>query len=97
MLGMSERTVYRIRRDHLKLSDAPPFRPLTQDEKRQAEQLLDDGASFREVADTLGREASTIARHFPGRGWQPVQSGHYARFMERIERKATELVRELRA
>lgn len=97
VLGLSERTVQRIRRDHLGLSDAPSFRPLTEDEKRRAEQLLDDGASFREVGKTLGRNESTISRHFPGRGWQPVQSGFYARFMERIERNATELVRELRA
>lgn len=42
---------------------------LSDDEKLRAAELLDGGASYREVARTIGRSASVICRRFPGRGW----------------------------
>lgn len=52
--------------------------PLSDSEIRFAEQLLDDGASFREVARTLDRNPSVICRHFPGRGWTAQQKSEGA-------------------
>lgn len=49
-------------------------RTLTDDEIRTANMLLDDGASFGEVARTLNRNKSVICRHFPGRGWTRAQT-----------------------
>lgn len=42
---------------------------LSDDEKNRAAELLDGGASYREVARTIGRSASVLCRRFPGRGW----------------------------
>lgn len=52
----------------------PPAKPFTNAEYTRAEELLDDGASYRDVAATLGRDPKTIAYHFPGRGWSHEQS-----------------------
>lgn len=56
----------------------PPRYKLTEDEERRAAQLLDDGASMRETARTIGRSASVICRHFPGRGWTIAQVAEHA-------------------
>jgi IS30 family transposase len=41
--------------------------PLSPAERATAARLLDDGASYREVARTLGRSDLCIGRNFPGR------------------------------
>lgn len=46
---------------------------LSEDENRRAAELLEGGASYREVARTIGRSASVVCRRFPGRGWTPEQ------------------------
>lgn len=38
-----------------------------------AKVLLDDGASYTEVARTLGMCKKTLRRHFPGRGYTQEQ------------------------
>lgn len=70
--GLTMRTVYRIRQELG--ASRERFAPLSDDELRTAAQLLDDGCSCSEVARTLGRNQTTISKHFPGRGW-PVESG----------------------
>lgn len=50
-----------------------PARPWTIDDQSRAEAMLDDGASFREVGRTLGRNRSVIMRRFPGRGYTREQ------------------------
>lgn len=37
------------------------------------ERCLDDGWSFKEIADTHGTTHATLARHFPGRAWTKEQ------------------------
>jgi len=69
LLGLHQTTVGQIRR---RLGLPPPGRwrkPLTAEELRAVEALLADGASYGEAARTVGRGPVTIARHFPGRGW----------------------------
>lgn len=47
------------------------------EEIARAEQMLADGASYREVARTIGVCWTTVRRHFPGRGWTPQQAAEY--------------------
>lgn len=75
-LGVTMRTVTRSRR-RTGVSTSPRYW-MTDDEIAAARTLLEDGCSFAETARTLGRGASTIAAHFPGRGWTQDQVVEYA-------------------
>lgn len=66
-----------VARDKYKLKLVHPIPHLSADECEQAEKLLDAGASFKEVARTLGRAPWTIQKRFPGRGWTPEQTGQF--------------------
>lgn len=60
------------------------YRPaLSPGEKARAETLLSDGASIRDVAETLGRHKETISAAFPGRGWTRTMIGSHAVLMIR--------------
>ena len=59
----------------------PPAILLTAEEKVRALDLLTDGASYNEVARTIGRCAPTIARHFPGYGWTRLECGQFGAFI----------------
>src|SRR5690606_19285746 len=72
-LGVAERTVVRDRR--ATGTAKPPRTALTPRQLEIAAQLLDDGCSYAEVARTVGASATTIAAHFPGKGWTPIQAG----------------------
>lgn len=75
-LRTTQRTVCR---DRSALGIAGPApRPLTDEELRTAQALLEDGASYSEVARTLGRADTTIAHRFPGYGWTPTQGAQWA-------------------
>lgn len=75
VLGVSERSVERAR---VATGCARPASvPLTEAELAAARQLLDDGASYAEVARTLGRGETTVARRFPGRGWTKSQGAQW--------------------
>ncbi|HEY2066352.1 MAG TPA: helix-turn-helix domain-containing protein [Gemmatimonadaceae bacterium] len=74
-LGITPRTVQRIRGDLGIAKPKPPI--LTDDEKRLAATLLDDGASYEEVARTIGRSAHAVRLAFPGRGWTREQCGAF--------------------
>lgn len=62
-------------------------RPFTEADARTAEALLEDGASYREVARTLGRNQSIICRHFPGRGWSDETKREAARTQQKMRRR----------
>lgn len=49
-----------------------------------ANKLLRDGASYAEVARTVGWDIHTVARHFPGRGWTRQQVGSYGKLMYQL-------------
>lgn len=89
MLGISQRTVERARHDCGYAEEAAP--PMTAEEKAEALARLNDGASYAEVARTLGRHALTIARHCPGYTWdrsQIAQAAAWGRAMARLERRS---------
>lgn len=47
-----------------------------------AKSLLDDGASYTEVARTVGRGRKWVSQRFPGYGWTAQEGGAYG-FMVR--------------
>lgn len=85
IIGVTTRTVQRDRRD---LKRSNPFsgnNPLTAEERAWAARLLDDGASRREVAVTLGRNEATLRKHFPDRCWTRAQSAELVSALRRAE------------
>lgn len=81
LVGCSKSTVTRVRRMH---GLAKPWTPLTDEQLTRAEQLLDDGASFAEVARTIGTTASAICKRFPGRGWSHQECGLWTRVLMEV-------------
>lgn len=89
-LNVSIATVHRVRT----AAGAPMVhhRRGTEDDKLKAKALLEDGASYQEVARTIGFSGSTISRWFPGYTWSDKQKGEasaMARKMNQIERLST--------
>lgn len=82
-LRVTERTVQRTK-VHMGIA-APPPPPLTADELARAAQLLDDGASFAEVARSIGRSTHALRNHFPGRGWTHAQVVEFAVTVRRMK------------
>lgn len=76
MLGITGRSVVRIRSD-LGIAQ-PAAKPMSPDEVMVAERLLADGASYSEVARTLGRSSRTLHEKFPGFGWPPGEGARFA-------------------
>lgn len=79
IIGITRRSVTRIRSD-AGIAQQIDVVPLTEDERRSAAALLDDGCSISEVARTLGRCDTTIHKHFPGRGWAKGEGSRLACF-----------------
>ena len=90
-LGITSRTVAR-HRVTAGIAQAAPAR-VTPDQWQTAERMLDDGCSLAEIARTIGTGASTVATHYPGRGWTKQEVGQWRAFMRRANRQlaATEL------
>lgn len=89
-LGITPRTVTRARRAAGIAQQKPP--PMSDDEKRAAQRLLDDGASYHDVANTLGRAADTIKRNLPGYTWDRgrcAEAAALGRVMARLERQGS--------
>lgn len=82
-LGVTTRTVHRQRRTGGCAKPMPNW--MTDDEIRRAEALLDDGASYSEVARTLGRTAQSIGERFPGRGYSKAQANEMRRLKAQLE------------
>ncbi|QDH91840.1 helix-turn-helix DNA-binding domain protein [Mycobacterium phage Phrappuccino] len=72
VLDLTPRSVQRHRHD-AGITRPPNNDPLTAEECATARALLEDGASYREVARTLGRSAVTLRRRLPGYGWDREQ------------------------
>lgn len=56
-----------------------PYKPMTTREVAQALRLLEDGASYGEVARTLGRTVNAIRKHHPGYAWTREQQQEWRR------------------
>lgn len=82
MFGISTSTVVRYLSMHGKTRRVG----LNEDETRHAQQLLDAGCSYREVARTLNRDKQLISRHFPGRGWSKSDGALYGQTRARMRR-----------
>jgi DNA invertase Pin-like site-specific DNA recombinase len=57
----------------------PPRLTKPLDEVIRAGRLIADGAPYAEVARTVGWDVATVARHFPGRGWDRAEVVAHAR------------------
>ena len=74
-LRVTERTV---QRDRGALGIAQPTHERISAEKlARAEELLDDGCSYKEAARTVGISTWAITHYFPGRGWTPGEVGQW--------------------
>lgn len=100
-LGCGLRTVQRYRAEagYTGYRDTKPYTP---EELSFIEALLADGASFAEVARTVGRDRKTIAGKFRGKStWTPRDGGLLRGWQKKMRRehgeKFTELLRELNA
>lgn len=58
---------------------------MSPEEKKRAQMLLDDGASVLETARTLGFNANTVGKHFPGRAWDRSQVGKHGASVRRLQ------------
>jgi DNA-binding CsgD family transcriptional regulator len=83
MVGITCRSVTRVRARHAAVHPAAAAL-LTVDETARALALLEDGASYVEVAKTLGRNNNTIRRRLPGYRWTPQQTAEYAVMMRTL-------------
>jgi IS30 family transposase len=83
-LGICERTVQRVRvRAGI---SPPPVSRFTPDEIRLAESLLADGASYGEVARTLGRHQTVVRNKFPNHSaWASSSGVELARMFAALE------------
>lgn len=78
-LGVTERSVSRYKLAFGLTQCQTGYRPLPEGWKDQAEALFNEGYSQMAVAELVGVSAGTVARHFPGRGWNRSEIGSYAR------------------
>ena len=76
LLGVTKRTVVR---DRAARGIAQPKAPLlTPDELERAHAMLEDGASYDEVARTLGRATTAFRHRFPGYKLSPTERAQRA-------------------
>lgn len=52
-------------------------RPPSAEKLRRAAELLQGGASHREVTRTTGIARETLRKHFPGQGWTYKEGGDF--------------------
>lgn len=71
VVGVTVRSVVRARA-RLGLTKAVAPR-LSAAERVVIQRLIDDGASYYEIARTTGRHVETIKKYWPGRGWTREQ------------------------
>jgi transposase len=72
-LGVARDTVVGYRRDGGVSQTLKPR--WSAEEVEQARRLLEDGASYVDVAETLGRSTTYIRHKLPGYGWSAQQAG----------------------
>lgn len=54
-------------------------------DRQRALALLKDGASYTDVAETLGVSRKMVARRLPGYGWTHRQGGAYGRMLRDLK------------
>ena len=82
-LGITKRSVQRHRRQAgLSQTTVPSY---SEAEIAQAQALLEDGASYLEVARTLQRGVEALRKRFPGYGWTKSQACMYGRMRQLLD------------
>lgn len=71
-------------RHYAKVKRSAPVLTKPLAEVLRAGHLLAEGASYAEVARTVGWDAETVERHFPGRGWTRREAAAFAGSMSRM-------------
>ncbi|MFT4471402.1 helix-turn-helix domain-containing protein [Arthrobacter sulfonylureivorans] len=87
-LGCAVRTVNRARAE-LGLAQPGPNQargPVPAEKLARARALIEDGASHKEVLQTLGMGWQTLSKYFPGTGWTNVQKGQHAARVRQLNR-----------
>ena len=82
IVGVSPRTVTRAR--GARGCAQPAADPMTDAEIATAKAKLDDGASYSEVARTIGRSKPAVIRRIPGYGWDRHAGGQYGRLVRSL-------------
>lgn len=59
--------------------------PYPQEVRDIAGRMLEDGASYNEVARTVGVGSRTVSKWFPGRGWNQSQAAQYRKMKQRMD------------
>lgn len=88
-LGVTSRTVERDKKD-LKLTRRVAGWSVR--EYCLACIILTEGASYNEVARTIGRDPNAVKRRFPGRGWTGRETGEFLKLWN--TRQALDVVNE---
>ena len=76
LLGVSPRTITRDRA--ARGITQPKAPPVTESEFARAKEMLEDGASYEEVARTLRRSHTAFRHRFPGYALSPAEAAHRA-------------------
>lgn len=86
-LGVSARTVYRLRRRYgFARTDTGRHAPLSPERLAVASEMIADGCSHCEVARSLGMQTATLRRHFPGTGWSKQETNEYINSVRRANK-----------
>lgn len=91
-LGVSKDTVTRVRKS-LGIEPGRTPRYMTPERLERMAEMLNDGASFAEVARTLKVSPATLRKYFPGMAWGRAQMDEYASMRQR-EIKAERLAKK---
>jgi DNA-binding NarL/FixJ family response regulator len=87
VLGVSTRTVYRLRRKHgFARTEPATHYPVTGERLAAASRMISEGVSHCEIARTLGMQTATLRRHFPGTGWSHEVTNDYINSVRRANR-----------
>lgn len=83
-LHIGKRKIARVRKRH-GLAAAAAKVALTAAEQRLALELLEGGASYKEVGRTMGRSAAHLGRKYPGYAWSHQACGKFTRTARAFE------------
>lgn len=84
IVGVTTRTVTRVRSRQNANCEYWPHVMLTAEQITTAEHLLDDGASYTEVARTIGIGWDAVEMRWPGRSWTKKQCGQHRALLRRM-------------
>lgn len=82
--NITERTVTRIRSRFRSNVERNRPRSWSDEDYEFAKELLDDGASYREVAESTGIPRTTLREIFPGQGFTKEDTARLATLLPRL-------------